>query len=70
MSDLGLQNKAHAVCSKLFVPVAHLLTLVWDLRLQNKAHEVCTKLFLRVAQLCQYSTYVRSSITEQGTRRV
>ena len=57
MSDLRLQNKAHAVCSKLCLRVAHLSTLVSDLRLQKKAHEVCSKLFLRVAQLCQIFAY-------------
>ena len=35
MSDLRLQNKALAVCSKLCLRVAHLSTLVSDLRLQN-----------------------------------
>ena len=84
MSDLRLQNKAHAVCSKL---VLGSLSFVRS-SLTDKAHAVGSKLFLRVAQLCQIFayrtrhtkcvvsyffgslTYVRSSLTEQGTRSV
>ena len=128
MSDLRLQNKAHAVCSKLFLRVAHFCQIfayrTWHTKcvvscfsgslidvgssLTDEAHEVCSKLFLRVPQLCQIFayrtvcsklflrvaqlsqvfayrtrhtpcvvscffgslTYVRSSLTEQGTRSV
>ena len=132
MSDLRLQNKAHAVCGELFFRVAQLclifayrarrtacivscffgpLSYVWfslikrgtdrvywvvftgrsvmsALRLKNEAYTVCIELFLWVNQLCltfayrirhtpcvlscffRSLCYVRSSLIEQGKRRV
>ena len=85
MSDLRLYNKAHAVCSELFLRVAHLCQVV----AYRTRHTPCVvSCFLGVAQLCQifaYRTrytpcvascffeslsYVRASLIEQGTHRV
>ena len=61
MSDLRLQNKAHEVCSKLFLRVAQLCQIF-----------ACRTRDTRCVLSCFFGSlsYVRSSLTEQGTRRV
>ena len=85
MSDLCLQNKAHAVCSELFLRVTPLCEIF---AYKTRYTPCVVSCFFRVAELCQifaYRTwhtlsvancffgslsYVRSSLTKQGTRGV
>ena len=61
MSDLRLQNKAHEVWIKLFLRVAQLC----EIFAYRTRHTKCVV-------SCFYGSlsYVRASITEQGTRSV
>ena len=61
MSLLRLQNKAHEVCSKLFLRVAHLCHIVG----YRTRHTKCV-----VSYLFGSLSYANSSLTEQGTRSV
>ena len=61
MSDLRLQNKAHEVCSKLFLRVAQLCQIF----AYRTRHTKCV-----VSYSFGSLTYVTSSLTEQGTSRV
>ena len=61
MSDLRLQNKAHEVCSKLFLRVAQL----YQLFAYRTRHTLCV-----VSCFFGSLSYVRSLLTEQGTRCV
>ena len=56
-----LADEAHAVCSKLFLPVAHLCQIF----AYRTRHTKCV-----VSCFFGSLSYVRSSLTEQGTRRV
>ena len=61
MSDIRLQNKAHVVCSELFLKVAQLcITFAYRTR---RTRFVASCFFGSLS-------YVRYSLTEQGTRRV
>ena len=84
MSELRFQNKAHALCSKLFLRVAHLCQIFGYLTRHTKCVVSCFFGSLGYVRsslteqntLCVVSyffgsvAYVRSSLTEQGKRSV
>ena len=59
ISDLRLQKKAHEVCSELFLGLAHPCQIFAC----RTRHTKCV-----VSYFLGLLTYVRSSLTEQGTR--
>ena len=61
MSDLRLQNKAHEVCSKLFLRVAQLC----EIFAYRTRHTKCV-----VSYYFGSLSYVKSSLTEQDTQSV
>ena len=61
MSHRRLQKKAHEVCSKLFLRVAHLCHIFG----YRTRHTKCV-----VTYFFGSLSYVRSSLTEQGTKCV
>ena len=61
MSHLRLQNKAHAVCSELFLWVAQLCQIF----AYRKRHTPCV-----VSYIFGSLSYVRYSLIEKDTRRV
>ena len=61
MSDLRLQNKAHEVCSKLFLRVAQLR----EIFAYRTRHTKCV-----VSYFFGSLSYVKSSLREQDTQSV